>query len=310
MEDAATAFLDLLDGGRRDAALHDFNGTARTDWHYVPRRRPGLALRDMDARQQAAAWRLIEAALSDEGLRKARGVLELEAVLGELTGRQDFRDPGDYALAVFGAPRADAPWAWRFEGHHLSITFTSVPGQDVAATPSFFGANPAEVPEGHRHAGLRLLTAEHELAFALLDGLSEAQRQRVLLQPRTFGDILTGPGREDSLRRPQGLPLGELPAGQRDLAARLIETYLGRMRADLAERETARLRDAGLERVHFAWAGATAPGAPHYYRLHGPTAVIEYDNTQNGANHVHSVWHDPGNGFGADLLRRHREAAH
>lgn len=310
MADAALAFLESIGPGRRGDAVFAFDGGERADWHYIPRSRPGLALKGLTAEQRQQVFALLSTALSDQGMRKVDGVIQLEGILGEISGNTWFRDPENYALAIFGDPAGDRPWGWRFEGHHLSLSFTVVPGHGFAVTPAFIGANPAEIPKEHRHAGFRLLKREHEIAFTLIGGLSAAQQQTAILQPRSFGDILTGPGREDSLRQPQGLALAAMNAEQRGQVFDLVEAYVRNMRAAAAEQEMRDLRDAGLEKLHFAWAGGTAPDTPHYYRLHGPTVLIEYDNTQNDANHVHSVWHDPRNGLGRDLLRRHHEQDH
>jgi hypothetical protein len=201
------------------------------------------------------------------------------------------------------------PWGWRLEGHHLSLNFTLVPGQPVAVTPAFLGANPAEVPSGPQK-GLRALGAEQDLGRALVRSLTDLQRARTVIAAQSLGDIVTGPGRADSLAAPAGLPLADMSGDQRALAAQLIDAYARNMRAELAEKELGRMREAGIERIHFAWAGPIEPGRAHYYRLHGPTLLIEYDNTQNSANHIHSVWHDPRRDFGQDLLRAHYERGH
>ena len=310
MADAALAFLESIGAARHDKAVYPFDGEERADWHYVPRSRPGIPLKDLKKDQRERVFALLRTALSEQGMRKVEDVIRLEGILAEITGNTWFRDPENYALAIFGDPSGGAPWGWRFEGHHLSLSFTAVPGQGFAVTPAFFGANPAEVGKGHRHAGLRVLKREHELAFQLVGGLDAGQRRTAILQPDSFGDILTGPGREDSLRQPQGLALSAMDATQRSQVLDIVEAYVRNMRASVAEREIRDLRDAGPEKLHFAWAGGTTPDTPHYYRLHGPTAIIEYDNTQSGANHAHSVWHDPRDGFGRDLLRRHHEKDH
>ncbi len=177
----------------------------------------------------------------------------------------------------------------------------------MSVTPAFFGANPAEVPSGPQR-GLRTLADEHDLAFALVRGVDPGLRARLVIAAESPGDIVTGPGRTDSLKTPAGITLGELGAEQRALALRLVETYARNMRSDVADEELRRMRDAGAENVRFAWAGPIDPRQPHYYRLHGPTLLIEYDNSQNRANHVHSVWHDPRHDFGVDLLRAHYES--
>ena len=309
MTEAALSMLESLDATGRAAMLHPLEPAHHRDWHYVPRSaRPGLPLKRMTPQQRELVFGLLGSALSARGVRRIREILLLEGILGELTGRPDFRDPENYALAIFGDPANGAPWAWRFEGHHISITFTVVPGVGVAVTPAFFGANPATVPAGHEHAGLRALALKQDLGFELLHGLSTSQRESAILQPDAFRDILTGPGREASLHRPEGLSLAEMTAPQRDHVIKMVDAYVNDMRHDLAEGELRDLREAGIESLHFAWAGAEAPGTRHYYRLHGPTMVVEYDNTE--PNHTHTVWHNPRDEFGDDLLRRHYEAAH
>jgi hypothetical protein len=309
MAEAALLFLESLDAAGRPAARHPLTRDWHRDWHYTPRDgRPGLPLKHMSSEQRELTFALLARALSERGLHRTNEIIKLEGILGELTGRPDFRDPENYALAIFGDPAGKAPWAWRFEGHHVSLTFTIAPGLGVAVTPAFFGANPAEVPAGHEHAGLRVLAVEQDLALELLHDLSTAQQQAAILQPQSFRDILTGPGREASLREPQGLALAGMTPAQRDRTLILIEAYVRNMRADLAERELRALHEAGPEKLHFAWAGATMRGTCHYYRLHGPTMLVEYDNTE--PNHTHTVWHDPRDHFGEDLLRRHHEAAH
>lgn len=310
MAEAALAFLESIGPGRHDDVIFPFDGDGRADWHFVPRSRIGIALKDMAREQRELVFALLHTALSDQGMRKVDGVIQLEGILGDISGNTWFRDPDNYSLAIFGDASGNEPWAWRFEGHHLSLSFTVVPGLGFSVTPAFFGTNPAEVRGTHQHSGLRVLKREHDLAFALIGGLNATQRGTAILQPRSFGDILTGPGRENSLRQPQGLPLSAMDGAQRGQVFDLVETYVRNMRAAVAEKEMRDLRAAGLEKLHFAWAGATTPDAPHYYRLHGPTVIIEYDNTQGGGNHVHSVWHDPRDGLGRDLLRRHHEHDH
>ncbi len=309
MAEAALVFLESLAGDRRGAALLPLTAEGHRDWHYTPREaRPGLPLKRMSEEQRGLAFALLASALSTEGLRRTRAIIRLEGILGELTGRSDFRDPENYALAIFGDPAGRAPWAWRFEGHHVSLTFTIAPGLGIAVTPAFLGANPAEVPAGHEHAGLRVLAVQQDLGLALLHDLSGAQQRSAILQPQSFRDILTGPGREASLCQPQGLALAAMTPAQRDQTLALVEAYVQSMRADLAEQELRALCEAGPEMLHFAWAGATERGTRHYYRLHGPTLLVEYDNTE--PNHTHTVWHNPRDGFGEDLLRRHHEMAH
>ena len=210
MAETVLAILESLDAAQRRQAAFPFEGEERKDWHFVPRTRPGIPLKALNKEQRELVFALLNTALSEQGMRKVEGVIRLEGILAEMSGSGWFRDPENYALAVFGDPAGDAPWGWRFEGHHLSLSFTVVPGQGFAVTPAFFGANPAEVEKGHRHAGLRVLKREHDVAFQLIGGLSAGQRRTAILQPDSFGDILTGPGREDSLREPRGLAVAAM----------------------------------------------------------------------------------------------------
>ena len=242
--------------------------------------------------------------------RPARAQVADEEALRQLeTFGGLLRDPEKYYVSIFGTPAAGVRWGWRLEGHHLSLNFTLAPGRPVSVTPAFFGANPAEVPSGPNR-GLRTLADEQDLAVALARGVDPRLHGRFVIAAESPGDIVSGPGRSDSLRTPAGITLGDLGAEPRTLALRLVEIYARNMRTDLADEELRRMREAGAENVRFAWAGAIDPRQPHYYRLHGPTLLIEYDNSQNRANHIHSVWHDPRNDFGVDLLRAHYEDAH
>ncbi|MGE3537506.1 MAG: DUF3500 domain-containing protein [Candidatus Tectimicrobiota bacterium] len=310
MVQPALDMLAIFTTAQRRQAVYAFEARERRDWHYIPRRRPGVPLSDLTPAQQERLWALLHAALSARGIQKTRGVIAIEAILGELSGRPDYRDPGKYAIVFFGTPSAIQPWGWRFEGHHLSLTFTVVPGQGVAATPAFLGAHPATVPAQHAQAGVQILQTEKEAGFRLLHSLAETQKATALMASESLGDILSGPGREAHLQQRTGLALGAMTDAQRQQALALIEAYIGNVRADMAQTALHKATAAGIETIHFAWAGSHTPERPHYYRLHGPTLLIEYDNTQNGANHVHSVWHDPMNSFGQDLLRAHYERHH
>jgi hypothetical protein len=305
MTRAALAFLAALDprGSRR--AAFPFAHAERANWHYIPRRREGLALKDMTADARAAAHELLKTGLSGAGYAKATEVMRLEGVLRQLeTFGALLRDPDNYAVTIFGSPSPGASWGWRVEGHHLSLNFSVVPDRGIAVTPAFFGANPAQVPSGPLK-GLRALPREQDLGLALAESLDPVQRTRATIATDSLGDIVSGPGRADRLASPAGVPLGDVATLSRALAGQLLETYARNMRGDLAEAELRKIHAAGIERIHFAWAGPVDARRPHYYRLHGPTVLIEYDNTQNSANHIHSVWHDPRGDFGLDLLGAH-----
>ena len=310
MRAEAVAFLRTLTPEQRRAAVFGIDSPERLDWDYVPRERAGLALKAMDGRQRAAAHALLRAALSDAGYRKATDIMRLEEVLRAIEKVRRFdRDPDNYKWILFGDPEVGAPWGWRVEGHHLSLNFTFAGDSTGAVTPAFMGANPARVPSGPL-GGFRVLGAQEDLARELIRGLPAADRDRAIIAARSLGNIVSGPGRADALRTPVGLPIRDMAPPQRALAERLIEEFVGNLRTDLAEAQRARIREAGVGANSFAWAGPFEPGHAHYFRLHGPRLLIEHDNTQNDANHVHSVWRDPARDFALDLLGEHYRSGH
>ena len=236
-------------------------------------------------------------------MRTLEGVLQ--ASLSPARRRTGWRDPGLYHLAVFGEPDADRPWGWRIEGHHLSLNFTQVPGRGTIATPFFFGANPAAVRRGP-HKGLRVLAAEENLARRLVASLSTDQRGRAVLSPRAPGNLFLGTRETVLGLEPTGLAADAMTEPQRALLWRLVETYARGMRPAIADPELAEARRAGVGKIHFAWMGGMRAGQDHFYRVHGPTLFIEYSNH---GNHIHAVWRDPVDEFGAASLRALRSAS-
>ncbi len=308
MATAAEAYVGTLGSGERDRGTWQLDAEQRFDWHFVPRDRYGVRLKDMSPEQRTAAHGLLQSVLSSQGYLKATGVMQLEGILGQIEGRPDRRDPEDYYFNIFGTPSSDGPWAWRFEGHHISMNFTAAGSAPPSVTPAFVGSNPHVVGEGP-NAGRRLLGAEEDLARELLALLSDAQLRTAIIEAEAPRDIVTGNARAVELDRFEGLPASEMNDAQSHALMHVIEEYLSNARTEVADTEMDRIHEAGLENLYFAWAGSTERGEGHYYRIHGPTLLIEYDNVQGGANHVHSVWRDPQNDFGDDLLRRHYEEA-
>ena len=308
MLESARSYLGTLAPDQRQAGSWALDAAERHDWHFVPRERYGVRLKDMTLEQREAAHRLLASVLSPEGYRKATGVLQLEAILGDIEGRPDRRDPENYWVNVFGTPSAEAPWAWRFEGHHISLNFTAVGDGLPSVTPRFIGSNPHVVRDGP-FAGLSMLAGEEQAARELMASLSASQRDRAVVLDEAPRDIVTGNARRVELDRFEGIPASALDEDQQGILRRLVRLYVDNAAADVAEHEMQRIDDAGFGTLHFAWAGGMEPGEGHYYRIHGPTLLVEYDNVQGGANHVHSVVRDPENDFGDDLLRRHYEEA-
>lgn len=310
MANAADAFLSSLTPEQRAGCAFAFGAEQRFDWHFVPRRREGVALKSLDARQRRLAHEFLKTGLSRRGYLKATTIIELESVLRELEKTRIDRDPELYYFAVFGKPSPTEPWGWRIEGHHLSLNFTIVNGKMVATTPSFFGANPAEIKQGARR-GLRVLGAEEDKARELLLSLDERQRAAAIFDSRALPEILTLAVKNVEPLAPVGIRAARFGEQQMNLLTRLLEEYAASMPPDLAAERMQKLRRAGLEKITFAWAGGIERGRGHYYRVQGPTFLIEYDNTQNNANHIHTVWRDFDGDFGRDLLREHyRDAPH
>ncbi|GMV26289.1 MAG: hypothetical protein AMXMBFR58_23200 [Phycisphaerae bacterium] len=308
----AAAFIATLSDDQRPRAVFAFDAAGRTDWHFVPRDRPGLKFSELSDESRRAVHALLRSALSGQGYLKTTGIIQLEQVLfdSEVAAGRDpaWRDPGNYTIAVYGDPGAKQPWAWKFEGHHICLNYTSA-ADDVAVTPAFLGANPAVVQTGPR-AGLSVLVAEERIGRELLGSLDAGQRTQAVISDSAPNDIVLAPRRPLDLGTPRGVTYASMTADQRAIFERLLAEYIGNLEHDLAQQQWDRIREKGLDEARFAWCGSDQPGRPHYYRIHGPGFVIEYDNTQNNANHVHTCWHDLERDFGADLLKAHYEHGH
>lgn len=309
MAETANRFLASLTADQRAKATFPFDDDERQNWHFVPIERKGLALREMTPSQKHLATALLSAGLSQQGLIKAESIMSLEEVLKMLEhGAGPERDPEKYYVSIFGQPSADGRWGYRIEGHHLSQNYT-VAGGRVAAAPSFFGSNPAEVREGPRK-GLRVLANEEDLGRAVIQALDTEQRKAAIVDAKAYPDILTMQNRQAALQgQPSGLQASRMNARQLDLLMALLEEYARNMPDEIAQAREEQIRKAG-KNIYFAWAGGIEKGEPHYYRVQTASFLIEYDDTQNNANHIHAVWRDFNDDFGLDLLKQHYQASH
>jgi hypothetical protein len=301
---ATQAAQSLLDSKTETQAQFPFASAERMNWNYVPMRREGVPLKDLNNQQRESVDKLLHSALSPSGFATAKQIVAHETILGELEGRPSYRDPGLYYTAVFGNPSLRAPWAWRFEGHHLSVNATYVDGHTQVVAPLFMGSNPARVPAGPK-AGLRILAAEEDAARKLMHMFSGEKQARALLADRAFSDIVTRNDPKVRSLELEGLAAADMSAEEQAQLRKLLHVYADRMTETAARDQLERIEHAGFGKLHFAWAGSIEPGKPHYYRIHGPTVLVEYDNTQNNANHIHTVWRDLERDFGGDLLRAH-----
>ncbi|MEO8751764.1 MAG: DUF3500 domain-containing protein [Casimicrobiaceae bacterium] len=308
MRAAAERVIAALPAAARDRMLRPFADSDRLDWHYTPRSRNGVALKELDARGRDAVHALLKEALSAVGYGKVVNIIELELVLREMETFGLMRDPERYHLTIYGQPSRTDAWGWRFEGHHVSLNFTLAGDHMAVDTPSFLGANPANVTKGPR-AGFRALAAEEDEARALLASLSDAQRREAVFDTRTYGDIVTSNTGKVDPQKPVGIAAAQLTAEQRAQLLKVIEVYARTFEAGLAEARMTRVHDGGVENIRFGWAGATERGRQHYYRVQGPLFLIEYDASQDGGNHIHTVWRDFDGDFGRDLLKQHYDAA-
>jgi hypothetical protein len=311
MAAAATKFLSSLKSDQTAKASFPLKDEERLNWHFIPKDRKGLPFKDINTDQRQLALDLLKSGMSERGFGTATNIMSLEVILQDLegSGRRFPRDPALYYVSVFGKPEKKGTWAWRVEGHHLAVNYTIVAGQ-VASTPSFFGSNPAEVRKGARK-GLRVLAQEEDAARELLRSLNEQQRKQAIYDQTAPKDILTEAKKKVTPLDTAGIAAAKLDKDQKAMLMRLIQTYVERTRPDVAEVDLAKIKKAGLDKIYFAWAGSAEPGQGHYYRVQGPTFLMEYDNTQNDANHIHAVWRDFNGDFGEDLLQKHyRESPH
>ncbi|WP_461141148.1 DUF3500 domain-containing protein [Spirosoma pomorum] len=318
MQEAVQAFLRELTPEQRKLATYQFADDERYNWHFVPRDRKGLALKQMTAEQRKLAMALIKTGMSQTGYDKAVDIMAMENVLRVVENRSDtdtYRDPDNYAFTVFGDPATPAePWGWRVEGHHLSLNFSSLTGQVLSVSPMFLGSNPGEVRAEVPQKGKQILRQETQLAFALLATLTGEQRKKAILAPVAYREIITGNSRKASMERMDGLPMANMTPEQQTLFLNLLQVYLNNYRVTLANQQMGRIKKAGLDQLRFGWAGDLTPevgeGKGWYYRIHGPMLLIEYDNSQTSANHIHTIVRDLTNDFGEDLLREHYNRQH
>ena len=300
---ATTNFLAALTAEQRTQATFQLTDSERENWHFIPRARKGLALREMTLTQQGLAHILIGTPLSHRGFYKAETIMSLDQVLYELENHAPRREPGQYYISIFGTPGVE-PWGWRVEGHHLSLNFLVANNGAIATTPAFFGANPGEVRNAPR-TGLRVLEREEELGWKLVRSLDPKQAAIAIIATDAPNDIITTTNRQISKLTPAGISAAKLNKTQATVLQELLAEFARRNRGELAEAELQKIERAGPDKLFFAWAGSTEAGSGHYYRIQGPHFLIEFDNTQNNANHIHTVWRDLENDFGDDLLKRH-----
>ena len=280
---AVQQFSFSLTPAQKAKAMFDFSDPARVDWGFESRNRKGLSLKEMTPKQRSLVDEMLKSMLS------AKGLAQLNHLRNDLGGPP--HEPDLYYVSLFGTAGDRAGWSWRFEGDHVSLNFTTIGGQLAAVTPHFFGASPAEVTAGP-HQGLRLLGEEEDSAFALLHALDDQQKKTAVIQARVPDDIVTSNRRVAARQSPAGLSAANMTEDETTILRSLINEYVSRLVDEVAVLRLQQIDAAGFDKISFAWIGADAPDQPHYYRVQGPTFLIEFSNVRGQANHVHSVWRD------------------
>ncbi|HZN35891.1 MAG TPA: DUF3500 domain-containing protein [Pirellulaceae bacterium] len=306
MGEAATKFLAALSAEQRAKAALPYDDARRSAWHFIPlegaKEREGLKVREMSPEQRTAAFALLKSALSEVGYGKATKIMELESLLLELQKPKaaPIRDSERYYFVVYGAPTSEGRWGLSIEGHHLSLNFVVDKGKVISSTPTAFCANPAIVMNENVPSikkGTRLLAKEETLAFELLASLSPEQKKVAVIADKALGEVRSAGEPQPPTDAPAGLAAEKLTGQQRGILQSLLDAYCENLPADVVKERREAIEKQGLGQVHFAWAGAQQPGVGHYYRVQGPTFLIEFVNTQpdsagNPANHIHSMWRD------------------
>jgi Protein of unknown function (DUF3500) len=306
---AATDFLATLNEEQKAKTALPMASEERENFHYIPRERAGLPLKEMTQDQRAAALKLLSSALSEKGNLKASQIIALEEILGKLENNPIRRDHEKYYVTIFGTPGDPKGWAWRFEGHHLAIYITVVEGKGTSVTPTFLGSNPAEVKDGPQK-GLRVLAGEEDLARSLAANLVESGKNAVVFSQKAPSEILTGEDRQVKALDHVGVLASEMSESQQTVLRNLIAEYTGRYRPEIAATDLKKIEKAGLGNIRFGWAGGLNRGDACYYRIQGSTFLMEMANTQSNANHVHTTWRDIESDFGRDLLGEHFKGDH
>jgi hypothetical protein len=308
MTEACSNFLNSLNPEQKAKATYSYLDGERIFWYYPPLNRHGLPLREMDAQQRKLAYAVMASGLTDKSYEQAKLIIEHEDILGPLEVEQDkvtfLRDTERYYFTIFGEPGGSDPWGWRVEGHHVCLNYSIWKDKVISVTPFFFGANPAEVRKGPKN-GLRILGDREDLAFELMESLDAGQQSKAIIYDEAPLDILTYNSSKVSLPREEGLAASKMSGTQQEMLMALVTLYVSQVRSDVAQERLDAFKTNGIDGIHLAWAGPVDKGKAHYYRLHGGDFLVEFDNRQDGANHIHSVYRDVENDFASDVLRQH-----
>lgn len=307
----AMTFVNSLSASQQRETVFPFDEMNRYDWHYLPATmvvRTGIGVKDLDSNQKQNLDILLQAFLSDEGFTKTKNIIGFEYLLKEMQPDNPIRIPGNYFVAIYGSPGKDSIWGWKFSGHHVALNFTVVNDQ-LAFAPFFFGVYPAEVKDGPKK-GTRIMKDEEELGFELVNSMAPEQKQKAIFQLKASTDIVTTNSAQVAPLKSAGIFAKDMTLEQKTTLNKLIVAYLLAMPPDISKIRMGKITKEDMNEICFGWSGGTELGKPHYYRVQGKSFLIEFDNTQNNANHIHSVWRDFKGDFGEDLLKEHYQHSH
>lgn len=302
----ALTCINSLDSAQKAKSVFPFDDMSRYDWHYLPATmvaRQGACLKDLNSTQKKNIYALLKSFLSDKGYTRTQDIMNNEYYLKELEPNNINRIPENYYVAFYGNPGTDSVWGWKFSGHHVALNFTIVNNQ-LAFAPFFFGIYPAEIKAG-QNKGRRIIKEEEDIGFKLINILTSEQKSKAIFQLKAFTDIVTTNSAQVGALKSVGILAKDLMHQQKVILNKLIVAYLSSMPSEIAEIRMKRIVSEDFNEIKFGWAGGLIPGEPHYYRIQGKTFLIEFDNTQHNANHIHTVWRDFNGDFGIDLLKEH-----
>jgi hypothetical protein len=306
----AKTFIGALDSGQKARSVFAFDQMSRYEWHYVPATmmaRGGIALKDLDSSQKQMIYALVNHYLSKKGSARTQEIMKNEYFLKESEPNNQNRIPENYFVAFYGNPGMDSTWGWKFSGHHVALNFTIVK-DELAFAPFFFGIYPAEIKSGP-NKGWRIIKDEEDLGFELINSLTAAQKSKAIFQLQAFTDIVTTNSVQVAPLATVGILAKDMNHEQKTVLNKLVVAYLSSMPNDIAEKRMKRIVSEDFDAIRFGWAGALVSGEPHYYRIQGKTFLVEFDNTQNHANHIHTVWRDFNGDYGIDLLKEHYQTS-
>lgn len=322
--EAVHRFLNTLNTEELKKTSFPFEDSLRQKWTNLPVGlvpRTGIRYGALSDQSRLAFHRVLSALLSSQGYLKLTSIMQLDDILNVLyqeaydqgkinkkvfTEIQNLKwDHGNYYISVWGLPQDKEPWGLNLGGHHIALSCT-VKGNKVSLSPLFIGTDPAEV-KSSKYAGWRVLSKEEDYGFMLVNMLTESQKAKAILKQEVPGDIITNPNSSQRISEYYGIVAGEFNEAQQSLLEILIQEYIHNFEHAFAHDLYSRILKTGLAKIYFAWVGSLENNKPHYYIIHGPDFLIEYDNMgfQHDGNHIHAILREKGNDFGEDILKKH-----